>query len=506
MGFFGKQKERTEPHPRKEPRFDQPLTLEGLRQVFDGCVDFTVRSVAVAGDEGRVVTLCYISGMVKMERVNDYMLRPLAQDEALAACGDMHELLEKIAAGALYNLIAQRRSVMDRVAVDLVEGNCLILFPGETEVLSFMVATEEKRSIMPPSNETVLKGARDTFVESLRTNTSLVRRHIKAPELRLEEHIVGRQSITSVDILYLEGITSPDTVQQVRERVIAIDIDAVVATGNIEEYIVDTNATAFPLIQYTERPDKFSSGLVEGRVGLLIDGLPLGYLMPATIGNFFRASQDKSSNWMLASVLTVLRYLCMLGTLFLPAFYIAVVTFHQEMIPTRLALSIIAAKQNVPFVSVFEVLILLVAFEILQEAGLRLPQSIGQTVSIIGGLVVGTAAVEAKIISPAVLIVVAVAGIAGYTMPSQELGGALRIWRFLLTVLASIAGLFGVVVGAALLVGHLAGIESFGVAYLTPFAANCGMQVEGRTVLRQPLPSTKLREGSLNTKNRRNQG
>ena len=194
-----------------------------------------------------------------------------------------------------------------------------------------------------------------------------------------------------------------------------------------------------------------------------------------------------------------------LGTLLLPALYVAMVTFHQEMIPTRLALSIIAAKQDVPFRSVFEVIVLLLAFEILQEAGLRLPQSIGQTVSIIGGLVVGSAAVEAKIISPAVLIVVAIAGIAGYTMPSQEVAGALRIWRFLLALLASAAGLFGVVAGLSALVIHLAGIESFGVSYLTPFASNAGEQVEGHAVFRQPLPQVKQRPAALKTRNRRNQ-
>ena len=215
---------------------------------------------------------------------------------------------------------------------------------------------------------------------------------------------------------------------------------------------MDETSTAFPLVLYTERPDRFCAGLAQGRVGILVEGLPLGYLCPGTAGEFLRAPQDKSNNWMTASVLTLLRCLCIFGTLLLTAVYIAMVNFHQEMIPTRLALSIIAAKRDVPFLSVFEVLILLLAFEILQEAGLRLPQSIGQTVSIIGGLVVGTAAVEAKIVSPAVLIVVSIAGIAGYTMPSQEVAGALRIWRFLLAVLASAAGLFGVVAGAAMLV------------------------------------------------------
>ena len=505
MGFFGRARESVPPHPRKEPRYDLPLTLESLETVFAGCADFSKRNVRLAGDGEKVITLCYISGMVRMERVSDYVLRPLAQDSALADCPDMAELMAAMEEGALYNLGVERRSATDRAAFDLVEGNCLLLFPGETEVLSFNVGTEEKRSISSPSNETVLKGSRDAFVESLRTNTSIVRRHLKTPELRIREQVVGRQSVTSVDILYIEGLTNPHLVEQVAAQLADIDIDAVLATGNIEEYIVPAARTAFPLVQYTERSDRFCAGLAEGRVGILIDGLPLGYLAPGVLGDFLQAPQDKSESWLLASALTLLRYLCMLGTLLLPALYVAMVTFHQEMIPTRLALSIIAAKQDVPFRSVFEVIVLLLAFEILQEAGLRLPQSIGQTVSIIGGLVVGSAAVEAKIISPAVLIVVAIAGIAGYTMPSQEVAGALRIWRFLLALLASAAGLFGVVAGLSALVIHLAGIESFGVSYLTPFASNAGEQVEGHAVFRQPLPQVKQRPAALKTRNRRNQ-
>ena len=506
MGIFGRPRHLPPPHPRQQPRIPLPLGLEGLREVFRDCVDFGERAVALAGDSDREITLCFLNGMVKMERVSDYVLRPMAQDEALATCPDMASARDYMASGALYNLGVTRRTTMDEAVGDLIAGCCLLLFPGVPGALSFFVGTEEKRSISPPDNETVLKGARDAFVESLRTNTSLVRRHLKAPELKMKEQVVGRQSLTLVDVLYLEGIANPETVEQVEQRLSRMDIDAVLSTGNLEEYIIDETGTAFPLIQYTERPDKFCAGLAEGRVGILIDGLPLGYLAPGTIGSFLRASQDRSNNWMLASILTILRYVCMLTTLFLPAFYIAVVTFHQEMIPTRLALSIIAAKRDVPFVTVFEVLIMLLAFEILQEAGLRLPQSIGQTVSIIGGLVVGQAAVEAKIVSPAVLIAVAIAGIAGYTMPSQELAGALRIWRFVLAVLASVAGVFGMVMGGAALIYHLAGIESFGVAYLAPFAANGGQTSLGQAVLRQPMPRNKLRPAELKTKNRRNQG
>mgnify|MGYP002575939547 FL=1 len=505
MGFFGRKRAPSVPHPRKEPRFDGPLTLERLEQIFQDCVDFTKRPVSLGEGGACTLTLCYLSGMVKMERVSDYVLRPLAQDEALARCGTPRQAMDRMKDGALYNLSAEERTRLDAAVFDLVNGCCLLLFPGESSVLSLNVGTEEKRSISSPSNETVLKGSRDAFVESLRTNTSIVRRHLKAPELRIREQVVGRQSVTSVDILYIEGLTNPHLVEQVAAQLADIDIDAVLATGNIEEYIVPAARTAFPLVQYTERSDRFCAGLAEGRVGILIDGLPLGYLAPGVLGDFLQAPQDKSESWLLASALTLLRYLCMLGTLLLPALYVAMVTFHQEMIPTRLALSIIAAKQDVPFRSVFEVIVLLLAFEILQEAGLRLPQSIGQTVSIIGGLVVGSAAVEAKIISPAVLIVVAIAGIAGYTMPSQEVAGALRIGRFLLALLASAAGLFGVVAGLSALVIHLAGIESFGVSYLTPFASNAGEQVEGHAVFRQPLPRVKQRPAALKTRNRRNQ-
>ena len=504
MFGFGRKREPVPPHPRQVPRIDLPLTLESMDQVFQGSVDYVRREVALGGGPGRGVTLCYISGMVKMERVSDYVLRPMAQDEALAHCPDMEAMMARMKAGALYNLGVEERTTADQAVTDLIVGNCVLFFPGVDRVLSFFVGTEEKRSISNPENETVLKGSRDSFVESLRTNTSLVRRHLKAPELRISEQVVGRQSLTIVDIVSLEGITNPDILEEVKRRLEDIDIDAVLATGNIEEYLIDETATAFPLVQYTERPDKFCAGLAEGRAGVLIDGLPLGYLVPGTLANFLRASQDKSNNWLLASVLTVIRWCCLLATLFLPALYVAVVTFHQEMIPTRLALSIIAAKRDVPFVTIFEVLILLIAFEILQEAGLRLPQAIGQTVSIIGGLVVGTAAVEAKIVSPAVLIVVAIAGIAGYTMPSQELAGALRIWRFVLAALGSIAGLFGVVMGGAVLVGHLAGIESFGVPYLAPFADGED-QDERDALLRLPLKKDKLRPGFLHPPNRRNQ-
>lgn len=506
MGFFGAPKRVPPPHPRREPRYNIPLTADAVSQVFAGCADFNRRTVCLNNDPNRAVQMLFIAGQVRNERVCDDILRPLSQNEALRNAPDLDAAFDLMEMGGLTALTVQRRETADPVIMDLIDGSAVLFYPGKELALSFSAGTEEKRSVSNPENEPDVKGARDSFVESIRTNTSLVRRRLRAPELRVSEQIVGRQSLTPVDVLYLDGITDPELVSQVQARLEDIDIDALLMTGNLEQYIADESRTAFPLTIYTERPDRFAAGLAEGRVGVLADGLPIGWLFPATLDNFFRTGQDRSTSWAVASVLNALRYFCMLITLFLPGLYAAAVLFHPELIPVKLALSIIEAKADVPFSTLAEVLVMLLAFEVLQEAGLRLPASVGQTVSILGGLVVGSAAVEARLVSPAVLVVVAIAGIAGYTAPSQDFAGALRLWRFLLSVLGGLFGLAGLVLGGVMLTFRLAALSSFGVAYLTPFASNAGKQREGHTVIREPLPHVKTRPGYLNPRNRRNQG
>ena len=492
------------PHARPEPRFSGPLTPEGLEGIFSGSFDFARREARIAGDPARPVTLFYINGMVRGERINDYLLRPLAQDGRLAGAGEK-ETFALLEGGALYNLYVQRRTTLDQAAADLTCGWCLLFLPGERDALSFFVGTEEKRSVGEPENEPALKGARDSFVESILTNTSLVRRRLRAPELKLRQHIVGRQSLTPVVVVWLEGVADGETVRRMEERLDQIDIDGVEAAGSLEEYLTPAARTPFPLLPYTQRPDRFCQGLLEGRVGLLCDGIPLGWLAPGTIDQFFKTGQDRAYHWLAASALSLIRYFCALATLLIPGLYIALVTFHPEAIPVKLALSIAAAKQEVPFSTIFEVLIMLLAFEVIQEAGLRLPGPIGATVSILGGLVVGSAAVEARIVSPAVLIAVAIAGVAGYTQPSQDFGNALRLWRFLLAILASLGGLFGLAAGCAALIYHLAGLESFGVPYLAPFSTGPQVRRGHPSLIRLPLPWMKWRDGAVQAANRRNQ-
>lgn len=497
MGWF---KERSDipDHPRREPEIDLPVELGSVEQMFRNCADFDKREILM-GSTGITGTLCWLNGMVKMERVSEYLICPLSRMPE----GEKGSLADWIRQGGVWSMTAQKPKDMDEVCQKLVEGSVVLFW--KREALLFLLPTEEKRSISPPVVENVVKGAKDAFVESVRTNTSLIRRRIRTPRLRIEEQLVGRQSLTPVDLLYIDGLTNMALVDQLRHRIAQIDIDGVMTTGNLEEYLVDNGWTAFPQMLFTERPDRLCGGLLEGRAAILVEGLPCGWLSPGNLSQFLRAPQDRAYNYLTVTALTILRYFCMIVTLFLPGAYVAVANFHYEMIPTELILSIVASKEDVPFPTGVEVLGLLIAFEILQEAGLRLPQTIGQTVSIIGGLVVGQSAVEAKIISPVVVIVVAVAGITGYTMPNQDFSNAIRLWRFGVTIAAALAGLFGLMAAGLALIIHLSRLETFGVPYLTPFAGEGGRSDVGSVLTRGPLRTEKIRPWYLKAMNKRNQ-
>jgi spore germination protein KA len=473
------------------------VSRAGLEEQFCSCADFLRREVV--SPAGEHFTLYWLEGMVKTERLNDYLIRPLMNWTEERG----EHFLERVLTGGVWNLSAQRRESVEEVAGDLTGGMAAV-FWGD-QVLTCSVETEAKRMVSAVENEVAEKGAKDAFVESLQTNTALVRRRLRSPWLRLGGHKVGRESTTAVDVVWIEGLTNPALVEELTRRLEGVDIDALLSTGDLEPYLEGEQRSSFPRILFTERPDRFCRGILDGRVGLLVEGIPLGALLPGDLVLFLEAPQDREYHALMAGALMLLRCVCLVSTLVLPGFYIAVASFHFEMLPTKLALSIIASKQDVPFSTLFEVLTLLLAFEILQEAGLRLPKTIGQTVSILGGLVVGQAAVEAKIVSPAVVIVVAVAGITGFTMPNQDLANALRLWRFLLAALSGAAGFFGLTAGLAALVCHLGALESMGVPYLTPFAPRTGQVTEPHGAFRVPVPAVKLRKLALGPKNRRRQ-
>ncbi len=453
------------------------ISDQALREAFGETSDFVARDV----DAGALRLRAYfIDGLTSGGDISDFVVKPLAQ--ALDA-GSMAELLERARSGMVYNAVVEPAEDLDTAIGKLVNGYTLIVFPGESTALAFETKTSVNRGPNEPAVENTVKGAKDAFNENMRINTGLLRRHMRSPDLRFTSRVVGQRTRTNVSVAWVNGVTEPRLVERTLRRLESLKIDSLATPAAVEEYVTGSRRTAFPLMQYTERTDRFVTALLDGRVGILVDGLPLGYLVPVDLGRLMTSPEDLGRDYVSASAIRVLRYGALLLSLLLPGLYVAMTAFHQEMIPTQLLLSIIESKESVPFPTVLEVLGLLLAFEILQEAGLQLPQSIGQTVSIIGGLVVGTAAVEAKLISPAALIVVSVAGICGFALPGRDFADAIRIWRLLLAILASIAGLFGLSAGFLLLVGHLAGLESYGRSYLSPFSAAAG----GGVVLRRRL-------------------
>lgn len=496
--FFSK------PHPRVVPKYTMELTAAAVKDIFKDCSDFQTRELSIGGDKTGLVTLLYFDGLVDGTFLSGNVIRPLTDDARLSGHSGSRACMDYILQGAVFANSVSEKNTVDDVVEAIVKGFSVIIFDKENSSIAFETRSGAQRSISEPNIEKAVKGAKDAFVERLRTNTMLVRRKLRTPDLKMQRQIVGRRSDTEIAIAYVEGIANPQTVKDLARRLDSIDIDGLLATGNIEEYISDHPNSPFPLTLYTERPDRFAINLLEGRVGILIDGLPIGLLVPGTLAEMMRVPEDRAQHFIISSFLKFLRYIAAFITVMLPAVYVATSMYHQEMIPLRLLLSIISSKQQVPFSTALEIIGMLLAFELLQEAGFRLPNPIGESVSIIGALIVGQSAVEAKIVSPIAVIVVAIAGLTGYTVPNQDLGAALRMCRFFMVFCALFAGMFGITVGMVLICYHLCSLESFGVSYLSPLTDSNSLGVFS-LLFSLPLRRDKMRQPDMKTPDKRNQ-
>ena len=485
---------------------EERVSTQAVKQKMSGSSDVYYSDTIINSDTKQKFTIIFIDGLVDQNQIDNFILKPLIQENALAAVKSEQELMELITLGTVYH---SRRSVCSKLSdcLDALLDSCvLMVFDTLGAAIAFAVEHIEKRAITEPTNENVLKGSKESFIEVLRVNMALVRRRIKTSSLINYGFVLGQRTHTAVSLVYLDGIANQEIVNKVKQRLEGIDIDGIISAGQIETFLMDNRHSFFPQILYTERVDKFCANLLEGRIGILIDGLPVAYITPVDLTSFMQAPEDYSLNNIQSTAVRLLRHICAFSALTLPAFYSAITTFHQEMIPNKLAISIISSKQGVPFPTFIEVILMLLAFEVLLEAGLRLPRTIGQAVSIVGAIVIGQAAISANILSPGVVIVISAAGITGFVIPSQDLSNAIRLCRLILVLLSTVSGLFTVIIGLILLLYHLCTLEIFGVSYLSPYVSRDGKRMFSDSIIRKSWAAEKYRPGELKPEDTRRQG
>lgn len=436
--------------------------------------DIIIRELPL-GSEGTIQAgIIYAKGLVNTGSVHNFIIESLMLEtrgtefEQKASSG--RNALQLIKDFAL--TVGEIKDVTDYEALftSLLSGKTIFLLDGYAQGFAIGLAGWENRGVTEPTTQTVLRGPKEGFSETLFTNTALIRRKIRDPNLWVEMRKIGKVTQTDVAILFIKGIVNDKVVEELRSRLDRIEIDGILESAYIEELIQDETYTPFPTVYNTERPDVIAAGLLEGRVAIVIDGTPFVLLVPALFGQFNQAAEDYYQRADIGTLIRLLRYLCFFVALLAPSFYIAITTFHQEMIPTPLLISLAAQREGVPFPAFIEALVMELTFEILREAGVRLPRAVGQAVSIVGALVIGQAAVEAGIISAAMVIVVSITAIASFVFPSYNMAISVRILRFGLMGLAASFGLFGITLGLIAIVLHLCSLRSFGIPYMSPFA------------------------------------
>lgn len=484
--------------------------------------DISIREFTLyAKDKSYNAFLLYIDGMVNTSDINDFILKPLmsrsktndfSQKEKVAITNNISIKKTKKfnLEDYIYNSLMPQNSLkkvetFSEIIASVNMGNTALFVDTLDIVFNIDLKGFEHRTISSPSNEIVIRGSQESFVEVIRTNTSLLRRIINNQHLIIEETDVGNITKTRVAICYMKNITNNDLVAEVKYRINNLDIDYITSSGQLEKLIQDNPSVAFPQILSTERPDKAANSLLEGRVVVLVNGSPYALIMPGILLDFLSSPEDVNLKFQYSDLLRFIRIVGFLITLLLPGLYIAITAFHEELIPTELLFAMASARENVPFPIIVELIIMEFSFELIREAGLRVPSPIGPTIGIVGALILGEAAVSANIVSPILIIVVALTAICSFSIPDYSLSFTLRIYRFVYIVLGYLAGFLGIALGIFIHLIILSGLKSFGVPYLSKSLSPIA---DARTPRYFPAPGFKQerRPNFLNTKREYKQG
>jgi spore germination protein len=453
---------------------DIKSNIENFKKMFGDTSDFTTREFKI-GKQNHRGAIIFIDGLVDKNLIQEILMKNLqllAHESEASTRKTPDELVDSLMQEVISVSEVTKAYKMDDVSLAILSGDTALFIEGTSTVLVIGSKGWETRSIEEPVTEGAIRGPRDGFVESVRTNTTLIRRHIRDPNLRFIGHKIGRRSKQELVIAYIEGIVNPHLVKEVNRRLQSIDTDDALESGIIEQWIEDDYLSPFPQVQHTERPDRVCDALLGGKIAIILDGTPFVLVVPFTFGDNLQTPEDYYERWIMATLLRMLRYLAAFIAVFLPSLYIALVSYHQGMIPSKLAFSIAATREGVPFPAFVEAMAMAITMELLREAGVRLPKPIGQTIGIVGGLVIGEAAVSAGIVSPIMVIIVAVTAIASFSLPSYSVAISFRMIRFLFMFAAAIFGFYGVILCYIMINIHIVNLKSFGVPYSTPFAPN----------------------------------
>lgn len=467
-----------------------------IQETIGESADFSVRHFRIFGHFPSVM-YCF-SHMVQQTSINEEVMKPLmgVPEHLDRHSIEKDRLAEFLVNETLYHCGVETEKVMDRILCALLAGDTVIAIDGVKEAIVVSTRGIEKRGIEQPATEQVIRGPREGFIESLGTNLGLIRYRLQSTQLQVDSMEIGRRTKTKVAVCYMRDIADPKLVEELDRRLASIDIDGVLDSGYLEQFIEDNKWSPFPQVQYTERPDKIVANLLEGRIAVLADGSPLALIVPTVFGQFYQTVEDYTERFLLMSAIRLARLVALIFSLVFPSLYVAIISFNPELIPTEFAVAVAGGRAGVPFPAVVEVLIMEVSMEVLREATIRLPQQVGGALSIVGVLVIGQAAVSAGFASPITVVIIALTTIGSFATPAYNAALALRLLRFPLVVGAGVFGLYGIMIGLIVIANHVLSLKSLGVPYMSPLVPG-NFQGMKDLLIRSPLDWTNRRPSFL---------
>lgn len=477
-----------------------------IKEILTDCDDIIYRDFFVGEKQQYKFVIIYTDGLADKSLISDYVLESLMHQarelppNLTVVKDDLYKLVYK---GNVAITDAKETEYIEEIIDNVLMGETVLLIDGYDKALIVSSRGWPTRGISEPQTEIVIRGPRDGFVETGKINTTLIRRRIRDPKLKLKTMQIGKMSKTDIAIMYIEDIVDKEMLKELNKKLESINIDAILESSYIEQLIENSWWSLFPQVESTERPDAVAASLYEGRIAIIVDNTPFVLLVPMTLNMAMQSSEDYYDRWIVTATLRIARYIAAPIVLLLPALYIAITSFHPGMIPTQLALYVASTRLDVPFPAFVEAIIMMGTLELLRESGTRISGPIGTTIGIVGGLIIGQAAVEAGIVSPLMVIIVAITTISSFTLPNYSFATGLRIASFGMMILASSLGLYGVMLGNILILTHLVGLKSLGVPYMMPYSSVVhGIGCMKDTIIRAPLKYMKKRPAFTRSKNK----